>query len=429
MAASSAHVYGRAIVGSESFVWPNAAYQTTPEKMKLAADELLTAGVNAIVYHGFPYIIPELPPPGWHPFTGVGEGNYSSQFNELNPFWPYFAQLNGYITRMQYISQAGTNIAAVALYRNDLTHGANEVPPMPKLNQAIMDAGYNYDHINADSLLHCTVRGRMLVTLGGARFRALVLPRLDAIDATLAEKLLSFAATGLPIVFAGQIPSHADRLSENSLDTQRVQAAMHKLRDFHHVYFCSNTEAAVSMLGRAANPNIRLHSKALPFIQKRIGRMNTFFLRNDSDAMQHLDAEFEAEGKPELWDPWTGEAASIADSRRKGDWTEIELDLQPLSSALIVFDPDGGAAASVATVQSVRKLKSAEPIGADGWKLTATRLVPNGKSAVIHRDLPMLIDWSLDSDSVDCRDVGLTQPLSWVLPRMPVTGSFLTSAM
>ena len=76
--------------------------------MKLAADELLTAGVNAIVYHGFPYTIPEFPLPGWHPFTGVppGGGNYSSFFNERNPFWPYFARLNAYITRVQFISQA-----------------------------------------------------------------------------------------------------------------------------------------------------------------------------------------------------------------------------------------------------------------------------------------------------------------------------------
>ena len=92
----------------------------------MAADELLTAGVNEIVYHGFPYIRPEVPPPGWHPFSGVGEGNYSSQFNELNPFWPYIAQLNAYFTRLQYISQEGTNVAAVALYRNELTHGADE---------------------------------------------------------------------------------------------------------------------------------------------------------------------------------------------------------------------------------------------------------------------------------------------------------------
>ena len=90
MAASAAHVYGRPIVGSESFVWSNAAYETTPEKVKVAADELLTAGVNAIVYHGFAYIMPGIAAPGWHPFTGFGDGNYSSQFNELNTFWPYF---------------------------------------------------------------------------------------------------------------------------------------------------------------------------------------------------------------------------------------------------------------------------------------------------------------------------------------------------
>jgi hypothetical protein len=397
MAASAAHVYGRDLVGSESFVWPNGAYQTTPEEMKVAADELLTAGVNAIVYHGFPYIIPGLPPPGWHPFIGVREGNYSSQFNELNPFWPYFAQLNGYITRVQYISQAGTNIAAVALYRYDLTHGAEELPPTPKLNQAIMDAGYNYDHINAESLLHSTVRDQMLVTRGGACYRALVLPPLDAIDVILAEKLQGFSVAGLPILFEGKIPLHASGLLENSHNTQRVQFAMRSIRNFHNVYFSSDVEGVLSMLRRAANPNVRFHSKALPFIQKRIGRINAFFLRNESDTMQHLNAECEAEGKPELWDPWTGQTASIASYRRKGNWVEIDLDLQPLSSALIVFDPDGTAPSSVVG-SAARSLKRTEEIGAGGWKLTATGLGPSGETAAIRRDLPTLIDWSLSSE-------------------------------
>jgi hypothetical protein len=398
MAASAAHVYGRAIVGSESFVWTNAVYQTTPEKMKLAADELLTAGVNAIVYHGFPYILPDVPPPGWHPFSGVnGSGAYSSQFNELNPFWPYIAQLNGYITRMQYISQAGTNIAAVALYWDDLTHGADEQPPTPKLNQAIMDAGYNYDHINADSLLHSTVRDQMLATTGGAHYRVLVLPPLVVIDAALAERLQSFATAGLPIMCAGKIPLHADGLLENVRKTQQVQTAMRSIHNLHNVYICANIEEVSSTLQKAALPNIRFHSEALPFIQKRIGGMNAYFLRNDSDAMQPVNAEFEADGKPELWDPWTGKTTPIVSHRRQGNWVEIDLDLQPLSSALIVFDPAGSAASAIATPDA-RKLKRTEEIGENGWKLTATGLVPSGKTAVIHRDLPQLIDWSLDSE-------------------------------
>ncbi|MGD0740105.1 MAG: glycosyl hydrolase [Terracidiphilus sp.] len=395
MAASAAHVEGRAIVGSESFVWTNGVYETTPEKVKLAADELLTAGINAIVYHGFGYIMPEVPAPGWHPFTGrFGEGNYSSQFNELNPLWPYFAPLNDYMARVQYLSQAGTNVAAVALYRNDLMHGADGAPPPPNLNQALMDAGYNYDHLNADSLLRCAVRNKMLVTRGGAQYRALVLPKLDMIDAAVAEKMQSWASAGLPILFAEQMPSHADEHLENA---QRVRAAMAAMRSLPNVFVAVDRTELVTVLGRVAAPNVRFHGEALSFIQKRIGKMNAFFLRNETDAARHVQAEFEAEGAPALWDPWTGQTAAMAGTRRKGGWAEIELDLEPFGSALIVFDPeDRGAVA--ATVQQPGKLKRMEPVGAGGWKLAATGLVPSGKTAEIRRELPELIDWSLDSE-------------------------------
>ena len=398
MAASSAHVYGRAIVGSESFVWPTAAYQTTPEKMKLAADELFTAGVNAIVYHGFPYIIPGLPAPGWHPFIGYyGEGNYSSQLNELNPLWPYLAQLNSYMTRVQFLSQIGTNISAVALYRNDLAHSAESLPPTPRLNQAIMDAGCNYDQINIDSLLHCDVHDRMLVTAGGARYRALVFPALDSISAPLAEKLQSFAAAGLPIFFSGQVPLKAGGLLDRDSENKRIETAMQTLRGSQSVYVSDAVEGLVSALSKNVAPNIRFHGKPLFFIQKRMGRLNAFFLRNDTDAEQHLDAEFQAEGEPELWDPWTGQAASIAAAQRNSDWVRIHLDLQPLASALIVFDPEREAPPANA-VPAPRSIKGTQPIGAAGWRLAATGLVPSGKIATIQRDLPLLIDWSLDNE-------------------------------
>jgi alpha-L-rhamnosidase/Glycosyl hydrolase 2 galactose-binding domain-like len=397
MAASAAHINGRSIVGSESFVWANSLYETTPEKVKLAADQLLTAGVNAIVYHGFAYIVPGLPPPGWHPFTGILAGNYSSQFNELNPLWPYFAQLNSYITRVQCISQIGANVAAVALYKYDLAHGAAEDPPTPKLNQAIMEAGYNYDHLNAGSLLRCTVHGRVLETSGGARYRALVLPPLNAIDATLAEKLRSFADAGLPIFFAGEIPSRGEGLLENARNTLRVQTAMRAIRACHSVYCSTDVEGTVSMLRKAVAPNVKFHSKAFPFIQKRIGHMNAFFLRNESDAEQHLDGEFEAEGAPELWDPWTGKAEAITRYQRKGNWAQLGLDMPPLSSALIVFDANGAAPSTISAV-GARTERRRQEIGADGWKLTATGLVPSGQMAVIQRALPRLIDWSLDRD-------------------------------
>jgi hypothetical protein len=401
MAASAAHVYGRSIVGSESFVWSNSLYETTPEKVKVAADELLTAGVNAIVYHGFGYIMPGVPAPGWHPFTGrFGEGNYSSQFNELNPLWPYFAPLNDYMARVQNLSQVGTNVAAVVLYRNDLTHGADEAPPAPKLNQALMDAGYNYDHVNVESLMRSTIRdegrGKMLVTQGGAEYRALVLPALDMIDAALAEKMQSWARAGLPILFAERMPARADGLEENAENSQRVQAAMGAMRNLPNVFVAADRTGLVTVLSRAAEPNVRFHGEAPPFIQKRLGKMNAYFLRNETDAARHLHAEFEAEGTAEFWDPWNGKIAVMTGARRKGDWVELEFDLDPYGSALIVFDPDSDSV--FATAKQTSTLKRTEPVGAGGWKLAATGLVPSGKTAEIHRELPVLIDWSLDSE-------------------------------
>jgi hypothetical protein len=86
----------------------------------------------------------------------------------------------------------------------------------------------------------------------------------------------------------------------------------------------------------------------------------------------------------------------MAGARRKGEWVELELDLDPFGSALIVFDPESGLAA--ATAKQTGTLKRTEPVGAGGWKLTATGLVPSGKTAEIRRELPGLIDWSLDSE-------------------------------
>lgn len=56
LASSSSHISGHPITSSESFVWMNRLYMQTPELVKTTADENLTAGINQMIYHGFPYI-------------------------------------------------------------------------------------------------------------------------------------------------------------------------------------------------------------------------------------------------------------------------------------------------------------------------------------------------------------------------------------
>lgn len=398
MAASAAHVYGRKIVGSESFVWRNGAYRSTPQKIKVAADELLTAGVNAIVYHGSPYIMPQVPPPGWFPFTGLWENqSYSSQINELDSFWPHLAQLNGYITRLQSISQTGDNVASVALYREDRMHSAEEEPPSPKLNQAMMDAGYNYDHINAESLRHCTVQGNMLQTASKARYQVLVLAWVDALSAETAEKLRDFAAAGLPILVVGQVPARAEGFLQNAQMTRRVQDAMRALRSFHTVRVVANLEEFNAALKASAHPGIQFHGDSLPFIQWKIGRMTIYFVRNESDTRQRLNAGFHAEGKPEAWNPWTGEMTPVACERNRDAWAKVDLELPPYASLLLVFDPEQPAEPATKATATLM-VKHVQQIGAGGWTLTATGLMSGSKTVTLQRNLRELFDWSLDSE-------------------------------
>lgn len=77
---------------------------------------------------------------------------------------------------------------------------------------------------------------------------------------------------------------------------------------------------------------------------------------------------------------------------------EVEFDLRPLASALIVFDPDRQAPASAATEHTGRNLKPSASIGEGGSRLAATGHLASSKTATIHRDLPKLIDRSLDRE-------------------------------
>ena len=66
---------------------------TTPLKIKAAADKLFASGINALVFHGFPYrVLQGYDETGWHPFASPfrGASTVSSVISETSPFWRFF---------------------------------------------------------------------------------------------------------------------------------------------------------------------------------------------------------------------------------------------------------------------------------------------------------------------------------------------------
>jgi len=394
LASSGADLYGRKIVGSESFVWFGKAYQTTPEKIKWFADELLTAGINEIIYHGYPYKYMDRPFPGWHPFAL--EGAFSSDMNETNPFSPYLAQLNQYITRVQYISQTGTTVAPVALYRAMLASDAIEPPPPePEIATRLMDAGYNYDHIDAYTILKSKVKNGKLISPGGAEFSALVVPQQDTVSAELARQLAAFAGQGLPLVFMGDIPAAELSIVDGQLTEKSGPNPLQNVLTNSNVHLAQSAKGVTKLLEGSIAPNLKFDGPPLPFIEKRIGQLDCFFLRNARETAIKTVLLFHASGTPEVWNPWTGDIRPIAHFDRSGDTIRVPVNVDPYGSVLLVFDPDGTPAGKALNIASTSQPESVIAVGQDGWSFHGVGIGPGSKPQVVDMKMTSLEDWSM----------------------------------
>lgn len=406
MASSGGDLYGHKIVSSESFVWENRLYQVTPEMLKRFSDEMITAGINEIIYGGFPYKYMDRPFPGWYPFPHVGA--YSSDLNSTNPFWPFFPELNAYITRLQYISQTGKTVVPIALYTDKLAYdNVDPWPPEPAINTSLMDAGYNFDHIDASILLGSHVQGGKLVSVGGARFSALVIPRQNMVSAAVAAQLKSFAREGLLIVFIGSTPGVTPSVADGKPVPGLLTGQFQSLVRDHRVLVVPTAEDVIGELKHASvAPNLRFDGPPLSFIEKRIGQMDAFFFRNSTDVPVSTAALFSNGEAPQWWNPWTGDIRPVKDSRRDGNQTRVAFELQPYGSALLVFHaiPSGSTApdsserrfgfAAAAPGDLPTRTLAVQTVGVEGWKFHGVGIGPNSVKETVDLDISVLADWT-----------------------------------
>jgi hypothetical protein len=358
LASSGGHLFGRNAISSESFVWRDHPYETTPEKMKITADELFTAGINRVVYHGFPYEYMDRPDPGWFPFSSQYELIYtfSSHLNFRNPFWPYLKPLNDYMARVQTLSQSGRSVSRVALFSHRLYYPSwmptDEDYP---LEYSLMANGYNFDFINENTLLHhASVENHELHTPGGV-YPSLILRHETRISLQLAEKLAEFARAGLSMVFAEHTPSEEISFKDYRPNGQHIQQIMQEMlggqkdassksavaRKYGNVRFVENASKVYEMLADLkVSPNLKFATPQpdIFFHQFDVGSTSFFFFRNPKQTSQEVRITLAA-GKriPQIWNPWTGEVMEAPVYRTENGDVTLVLDLAPNGSELIAL--------------------------------------------------------------------------------------------
>ncbi|MBM3790649.1 MAG: hypothetical protein FJW35_09920, partial [Acidobacteria bacterium] len=115
----AAHAAGRPIVSAEAFTFlsdklalvrrPHGPWETAPAALRWSANHFFGEGINRIQMHSFSYSPPGLPLPGWRMYAEV-------HLNRNVPWWPFMVPLNVWISRQQWLLQAGRPVADALVY-------------------------------------------------------------------------------------------------------------------------------------------------------------------------------------------------------------------------------------------------------------------------------------------------------------------------
>ena len=238
LASSAAHVAGRTVVSSESFV----TFVPTPdaiseEDLYLLSSRALSAGINRLVHHGHPYPLMQATGP-WYPFDLPGlPFSASTRFSPDRPIWSALEALNRYRTRLAFIMRLGDHRADVAWLLagreipDQLTVNPGGISPEAgesPLSLAMKRGGYVYDRVSRSALSRASVeRGRLRI--GKANYSALLIDRVEAASVELMDRIEAAARAGIAILVAGGLPQRARGFRDAETRDALVQQAGQRL--------------------------------------------------------------------------------------------------------------------------------------------------------------------------------------------------------
>jgi hypothetical protein len=311
-AASTAHVYGKPIVATESFT--GGGYES-PFTLKKIADYWFAQGVNRLVFHTSAQQ-PLDTPPG-NTMVGTHINRNITWAEEARPFMDYVA-------RVSYMLQQGRFVADLAYL---LPEGAPSTMPFwgSGLKPA-PPAGYDYDYINTDILLHHTTADANGIHLdSGMTYRLLVLPPTQEMTPEVVRKLHELVSAGAVIM--GPRPTVSPSLQHYPTADDEVHARATDLwgdtdgvtNNQHH--FGKGTVYT----GLALNDLLaRLHvepdfavagypDQAPAWIHRRLSDGDTYFVANQSDQPAHIMVRLRATGSNvQIWRPMDGSSAGVS---------------------------------------------------------------------------------------------------------------------
>ena len=268
-APSAAHVMGKPLTSSETFTWLTEHFRTSLSQMKPDLDLMFTCGVNHVYFHGTCYSPKDDPWPGWKFYASI-------DMSPTNSIWRDAPYLMQYIERCQSFLQLGEPDNDFLVYlpvrdmwrirgpRNDDDKQASKnrrggedllmqfdihtmdekAPQFIRSILAIDSLGYDCDYISDRQLAKVRIENGMLVTEGGTRYRAIIVPSGTTVDKRLKALLTPLQA----YVINGERPQAMARYAkaEAMKSELHLRAIRRKTTDSWHYFMANLTPNDVS---------------------------------------------------------------------------------------------------------------------------------------------------------------------------------------
>lgn len=252
-ASSAAHVMGKPLTSSETFTWLAEHFRVSLSQMKPDLDFFFLAGVNHIFFHGTTYSPQQVQWPGWKFYASV-------DMSPTNSIWRDAPALMDYATRCQSFLQMGQPDNDLLVYAPflDAMHkntGANQarlqlfdintlsqkIPSIPTTVRNIEAAGLDCDYISDAQLLQTRYEDGFLVTQGGTRYRALIIPVTTHIPADVAAHLEQLEAQGAQVLRKNDVASiQSLAIASEPLRTELGLRVLRRQNATGHHYFITN---------------------------------------------------------------------------------------------------------------------------------------------------------------------------------------------
>lgn len=333
--ASVAHIYGQNLAAAESMTAAAAPWGWCPATLKPTADQEFLNGINRIVIHESAHqpLVDKKP--------GLSLGPFGQWFNRNETWADEAGPWINYLARNSYMLQQGHFGADLVYFYGEDSNltaiFAHKAPAIP--------AGYGFDYINADALIHeLSVKDGHLVTPGGMEYKLL---GLDAYSRHMSLPVLRaiHALVENGAVVAGAKPIDDPSLADDRAEFRRLDNELFGDGTGVHmvgkgkVYAGGNLGSAFQAMHLAPDFDYTKSESdtRLEFVHRKLTDGDIYFVDNRDDHGAQVNASFRVTGKaPELWHSETGKSEPVSYTIENGR-TTVPLHLEAWGTVFVVF--------------------------------------------------------------------------------------------